>query len=386
MLDALRSDTASEQQAPQTEIARLNKIINALMDRAERSTRVQGSDFSMFQTTIMLEDQVRRRTEELEAVIRENERIHTALSESEAKFRGLVNQSLVGILTVEENQITYTNPKFAEMFGYSVEEVLHLTPVDFATSSARHIVAEQMRRRMSGEAAHVEYVFDGLQKNGSVMDIECHSSVMVRGGKAVLISLLINVTERARAEREVRALQHQLREQAIHDPLTGLYNRLPVNEFFDRELSKAKRHQRPISVVMGDLDHFKSVNDTYGHMAGDEGLKLFAGLTRNFYRASDICCRYGGEEFLLLLPDMPLEVACERTEQLRQAFSESTIVYGSSLIHLTASFGIAAFPQHGETRDSLIAAADRALYAAKDCGRNQVKRCSIPSPHELLCE
>jgi diguanylate cyclase (GGDEF)-like protein/PAS domain S-box-containing protein len=377
MHDAPHSDCASADETLRAEIVRLNKIVNALMDRAERSTRVQGSDFSMFQTTIMLQDQVRRRTEELEAASHENEKIYRALQESEARFRGMVSQSLVGIAIVEDGRITYANPKLAEMFGNSVEEILHCSLLDIATESDKQIVAEQIRRRLNGEASHVVYTFHGLCKNGAVIDIECHSSVMEIGGKTLFIDLMIDVTERVRAEREVRALQDQLREQAIHDPLTGLYNRLPLNEFFDRELSLAERQRQPISTVMGDLDHFKIVNDTYGHLAGDEVLRVFSDLIRHSYRASDIFCRYGGEEFLILLPGTALEVACERTERLREALDVTSVVFGTSTIHVTASFGVAAFPQHGQTRDVLIAAADRALYAAKDCGRNQIKSYSV---------
>jgi diguanylate cyclase (GGDEF)-like protein/PAS domain S-box-containing protein len=377
MPDAPHSGSASGDETLRAEIVRLNKIVKALMDRAERSTRVQGSDFSMFQTTIMLEDQVRRRTEELESASRENERITRALRESEVRFRGLVSQSLVGIAIIEDDRFTYANPKLAEMFGYSVEEILHCGLLDIATESDRPIVAEHARRRLSGEVDHVSYVFRGMCKNGAAIDIECHSSVMEMGEKQLFIDLMIDVTERIRAEREVRALQDQLREQAIHDPLTGLYNRLPLNEFFDRELSRAKRDGQPISTVMGDLDHFKMVNDTYGHLAGDQVLRVFSALIRHSYRASDIFCRYGGEEFLILLPGTALDVACERTEHLRKALDAASVVYGTSTIHVTASFGVATFPQHGQTRDALIAAADRALYAAKDCGRNQIKSYSV---------
>ena len=360
------------------EIVRLNKIVKALMDRVERSTRVQGSDFSMFQTTIMLEDQVRRRTEELEAASRENERITRVLRESEARFRGMVSQSLVGIAIIEGVRITYANPKLAEMFGYSVEEILHRSLLDIATESDRVVVAEHARRRLNGEADSVGYLFRGMRKNGAAIDIECHSSIMEMGGKALFIDLMIDVTERVRTEREVQALQNQLLEQAIHDPLTGLYNRLPLNEFFDRDLSLAERQGQPISTVMGDLDHFKVVNDTYGHLAGDEVLRVFSDLIRHSYRTSDIYCRYGGEEFLILLPGTAQEVACERTEHLREALDATSVVFGTSSIHVTASFGVATFPQHGQTREALIAAADRALYAAKDCGRNQIKSYSAP--------
>src|SRR5579863_3231063 len=116
--------TAADEHVLRAEIIRLNKVNEALMDRAERSTRVQGSDYGMFQTTIMLEELVRQRTDELQTALRENERITNALRESEAKFRGLVNQSLVGIAIIENGRFTYANARLAEMYGYSTEEIL----------------------------------------------------------------------------------------------------------------------------------------------------------------------------------------------------------------------------------------------------------------------
>jgi diguanylate cyclase (GGDEF)-like protein/PAS domain S-box-containing protein len=367
------SRPSPEEEELRAEIFRLRKINNALMDRAERSTKVQGSDFGMFQTTIMLEDQVRRRTEELETALHENERINAALRESEGRFHGLVNQSLAGIAIIEEGRISYANARLAEMFGYSEEELLSLRPIDMAARFDRTLVAHQIRRRLSGEIDRVSYIFHGLRKNGAVLDIECHSSVMEIRGRAVLINLMIDVTERVRAEHEVLALQEQLHEQAIRDALTGLYNRLPLNEFFDREMSLAKRHSRPISIVMADIDHFKAVNDTFGHLAGDEVLRVFASLIRNSYRASDICCRYGGEEFLVLLPGMTHETARSRTELLREALAAASIAYGESSICVTATFGIATYPQHADTREALIAIADQALYEGKREGRNLVR-------------
>ena len=361
------------QEELRAEIARLGRVNNALMDRAERSTRLHGSDFGVFQTTLMLENQVRRRTEELEAAFRENERINRVLRESEAKFRGLVNQSLVGIAIIEDGRFAHANPRMAQIFGYAEEEMLSLAPADTAAGADRQLVDEQIRRRLSGEVDQVSYLFHGLRKDGNVIDVECHSSVMEANGKKVLISLMMDVTERLRAERAVQALQDQLREQAIRDPLTGLYNRLPLNEFFDRELTLAKRRGQPVSIVMADLDHFKKVNDAFGHLGGDEILRGFGGLIRGSYRTSDIHCRYGGEEFLVLLPDMSHDIACERTERLRQSAAANPMVYGGFAIQVTATFGVATFPQHGETRDALIAAADGALYAGKKCGRNQVR-------------
>ena len=376
MVEAELQIPAVDEAALRAEIARLNKVAKALMDRAERSTKVEGSDFSMFQTAIMLEDQVRRRTTELEAALTENERINHALRESEARFRGLVSQSLVGIAMIEDGKLTYANPKLALMFGYSEQEIIQLGLLDLAAPAARPVVAEQMRRRLSGEVDRVEYAFQGQRKDGTTLDIEAHSSVMDLAGKRALISLLLDITERTQAAREVQKLQEQLREQAIHDSLTGLYNRQRLGEFFERELQLAKRRRHSVSVVMADLDHFKVVNDQYGHRCGDEVLKIFSDLIRRTYRASDFSCRYGGEEFLILLPDVTHKSACERTEHLRSAIENTPVDFDGSTVRVTASFGVATYPRDGETADELIAAADHALYAAKRGGRNQIQSAS----------
>lgn len=360
------------------EIVRLNKIIRALMDRAERSTSVQGSDFSLFQTAVMLEEQVRSRTAELEIALHENQKINRALRESEAKFRILVNQSLIGIIIVEDGKLSYANAKFTDIFGYSDEESQALGLLDLVIESDRPLVAENIRKRLSGEADQVAYAFRGLRKDGKVVDIESYGSVMHTGGKLLLVSLIMDITERTRAEREVQALQERLREQSTHDALTGLYNRRYLEETLGRELISAERHGHPVSVIMGDLDHFKAVNDRYGHLAGDEVLRVFGGLMKQHARGSDIYCRYGGEEFLLVLPQMAEDNAIERAEQLRSAMAAAPVLYGATPITVTASFGVATFPRDGRIGDDLIAAADSALYAAKAAGRNRVNVSSGP--------
>jgi PAS domain S-box-containing protein len=294
--------SAQDQPDEPAEVARLNKIIASLMDRAERNTSAQVSDFGMFQATIMLEERVRRRTAELEAALRENEKTSRALRESEAKFRGLVSQSLVGIVLIEDGRFSYSNAKFDEIFGYSAEEVRGMGPLDTAVESDRGLVAEYLDERLSGESGQLDYAFHGLRKNGAVIDVECHSSVMNVGNRSLIISLIMDISERTRAERAVQVLQEELREQSTHDALTGLYNRRFLDESFGRELLLAKRGGHPVSVIMGDLDHFKAVNDRHGHLAGDEVLRVFGTLLTNNARASDIACRYGGEEFLLVLP------------------------------------------------------------------------------------
>ena len=181
--------------------------------------------------------------------------------------------------------------------------------------------------------------------------------------------------ELERRVAEIHALQSLLQEQAIRDPLSGLYNRRYLDETLDRELARALREDYPVSIVMGDIDHFKKLNDTYGHQAGDEVIRLAARSLREQARASDIICRFGGEEFLLVLPGMTLENAVERVNAWRQKFSEERLSFGGFELSATMSFGIASFPAHGNAAERLIAAADQALYLAKKNGRNSVEHC-----------
>ncbi|MDR3724943.1 MAG: sensor domain-containing diguanylate cyclase [Terracidiphilus sp.] len=372
MADSPPLSPSSIEPALRAEIERLNKITNALMDRAERSTQAQASEFAIFQSHILFDRQIHLRTAELEAAFRENQKVYQALKESESRFRGLVNQSLVGIAIIEDSRFSYANPKLASMFGYTVDEILQRSLNDILPPLGPQAITEHIQSHFCGDCGNSAFCFQGRRNDGSLFEAESHASVMEMDGKSVLICMMTDITERMKEQRQILALQQQLSEQAIHDPLTGLYNRLPLNEFFDREIHAATRKKRPISVIFADLDHFKNVNDTFGHQAGDEALKAFGQLLLSSCRASDICCRYGGEEFLVLLPDMPLDRAFTLTNRIRAHLEKIPLHSGDAEFHLTASFGIAAFPIHGRSRDALITAADHALYAAKHSGRNRV--------------
>jgi diguanylate cyclase len=168
-------------------------------------------------------------------------------------------------------------------------------------------------------------------------------------------------------------LRESLRLQSIRDPLTDLYNRRYMEESLDRELRRAARREQQLSVLMIDVDHFKKFNDAFGHEAGDVLLRELGRLFRSQLRGDDIACRYGGEEFTLILPEANLASAVERAEQLCRIVSASAFQYrGRPLPPSTISIGVACCPQHATAREPLLQAADRALYRAKEEGRNRV--------------
>jgi diguanylate cyclase (GGDEF)-like protein len=169
------------------------------------------------------------------------------------------------------------------------------------------------------------------------------------------------------------SLRNTLRHQSTVDPLTSLYNRRFFDESLKRELARAQRSQSACSVVMIDLDHFKRVNDTYGHEGGDLVLKAASYAIQQRVRASDVVCRYGGEELVVMLPDCTAEEAEKCAEEIRSSLSGIVIEHsGQTISGITASFGVAQWPGHGNSDRDLVSAADRALYAAKKNGRNKV--------------
>jgi diguanylate cyclase (GGDEF)-like protein len=168
-------------------------------------------------------------------------------------------------------------------------------------------------------------------------------------------------------------LRETLREQAIRDPLTRLFNRRFLEESLERELQLAARRKQSIAVLFLDLDHFKRFNDNFGHDAGDLVLQSLADLFRNFFRATDICCRYGGEEFAIILPESSAEDAAVRADALRSQVKNLRLQYKKQpLGPLTLSVGVAAFPEHGSTSHGLLKIADQCLYESKARGRDVV--------------
>jgi diguanylate cyclase (GGDEF)-like protein/PAS domain S-box-containing protein len=258
--------------------------------------------------------------------------------------------------------------------GYSREELLTMSVKDIETEFTESQVLEFKAQILQNGEGRFESTH--RRKDDTTYPVEVIAKI-VEIGKPYMLSIVRDITERKLVEAEVQQLQEQLKEQALHDPLTGLYNRRYLEESMGREIIRAERYGRPIGIVMCDIDHFKRVNDTYGHLVGDEVLKAFAELLRTNSRGSDIVCRFGGEEFLLLFPDMPTDIAYQRAEEVRASLAAQQI--GESIVRVTASFGVAAFPVDGKTQDALISAVDTAMYQAKKAGRNRVV---VASAHE----
>jgi diguanylate cyclase (GGDEF)-like protein len=174
---------------------------------------------------------------------------------------------------------------------------------------------------------------------------------------------------------DIEQLKNRIREQSIRDPLTNLYNRRFLNEFMERELALARRNQKPLAVVMLDLDHFKQLNDQFGHQTGDKVIEMVAKHLLRQSRRTDILFRYGGEEFLVILPNTNATQARHLAENWRVHVEQAQVLAKHQAVNITLSAGVACYPEQGTTAFNLIQAADEALYQAKAAGRNQVVMC-----------
>jgi len=206
----------------------------------------------------------------------------------------------------------------------------------------------------------------------------------LRGNKLLVTTLTLQYENQALVEKisisnsKLLDYSKTLYQQSTHDSLTGLFNRRYLDETLARELQYAIRERQTLCVAMLDLDFFKSFNDTYGHAAGDEMLKFVGALMNNTFRKSDICCRFGGEEFLVILVNADTTFAEDRLDHFRQVVKQGIVTFqGKVLPPMTVSIGIAEAPRQGASVEDIIHAADIALYSAKKAGRDRIERASV---------
>ncbi len=228
-----------------------------------------------------------------------------------------------------------------------------------------------------GEPSPVDYVCVPMMAQGQALGVVSIQSDLSPSGEPrceleAKRNLVVTVADHLALALANLQLREVLRQQSIRDALTGLLNRRYLDEMLERETRRALRNGTSIGIIMVDIDRFKSFNDMYGHEAGDAVLQHMGKLLKSHVRDEDVACRFGGEEFVVVLPGAPLETACERAEQLRQDAERMSVrVGGQSLPSLTLSLGVAVFPANGESGDAVIQAADAALYRAKRGGRNR---------------
>lgn len=274
-------------------------------------------------------------------------------------------------VTDAEGRFVYINPAYAHMLGYRAEELIGRSPAEAMLQEHAALFSQAFTRGSPGESNTYETYLrcaDGNQIYALLTSVSRWRDRTMVGN----VMLVTDLTERKRKEDEREELIAQLEQLAAIDELTGIYNRRYFFAVGDRELKRARRYRRPLSVIMLDIDHFKRVNDTYGHAAGDRVLRAVAECCRKGIREIDILGRYGGEEFGILVQEADVSSAKAIAERLRECVISSPVAVDHRSVAVTVSLGVAQMSDDVDDLAMLISRADAALYRAKQLGRNRV--------------
>jgi diguanylate cyclase (GGDEF)-like protein/PAS domain S-box-containing protein len=313
---------------------------------------------------------------------------------TEARLLSMVNASGDSFWESDaERRFVHISDNMCRMMGYAREELRGRSVLEFMTPEYKAEVTRHAKNRSVGDnpLAHtgpLRHEGEFFRKDGSRLWIETVSVPVFDddGTHIGYFGITRDTSERKRAEqalrdanqqlevqlRHIQELHEQMREQAIRDDLTGVHNRRHFVAVAEHELERARQHGATLSLVMMDVDHFKHVNDAYGHLTGDVALKAVGSMLSATTRVGDLACRLGGEEFAVLLMGMGHEGAVERAETWRATLAEMTILADGTALKLTASFGVATFPEQAGSLVELMKVADTRMYRAKSLGRDRV--------------
>ena len=266
-----------------------------------------------------------------------------------------------GILLCESS-ILYSNPSFEKLSGYSGKDLLLKKFADLLNESDAEVFYTNIDKLLVQKKLYVDQELQLINKKGKIIWIRIKTSLIKNTDKTLFLNIITNISKE-KLEYE------KLSNIAYFDALTGIYNRRKFNELFLNEYRRAKRYERNLCGIFFDIDHFKKINDTYGHDIGDRVLQELSGLVQVHVRETDYFARWGGEEFVILLPETDVKSALTLAEHIRSHIVENSF---TKVGKVTASFGVTQL-RGQEQQKSFIKRLDTALYQAKQEGRN----CSI---------
>jgi diguanylate cyclase (GGDEF)-like protein/PAS domain S-box-containing protein len=334
---------------------------------------------------------LRARVAELEGIEAKHSLMEAALRESVARYRTLFDEVPVALYrTTPDGRYMDANPAMVRIAGYPDREALLFT----SSVELYSRTEDRLRWKAMMEEREIvqDFEFQLRRSDGGTIWVK-NTARAVKDGNGEVICYegsMEEITQRKNAQdaleqaneglsaqlAAIAHLQEQLREQAIRDHLTTLFNRRYLEEILTQELAKAERKNYAVSLIMLDIDYFKQINDTNGHRAGDQALRSLGAYILSSIRRGDIACRFGGDEFVIVMPEATVSQAYERAEALRLGVRERVKVGSDNSEPVTISEGIAAYPVNGSTGEELLRAADQALFAAKARGRNRAVAAS----------
>ncbi|QZY54160.1 histidine kinase N-terminal 7TM domain-containing diguanylate cyclase [Crassaminicella profunda] len=296
--------------------------------------------------------------------VSKRKQLEKALQASEEKYRNVSEFANDGIVIVQNGKVQYVNKKLLEMIEYGYEEVVNYSFESFIIPKFRDKINEKYRKKIAGEDVKAQYETILLCKSGKLLDVEVNSALMNYNGSIAILGYIRDITERKRAEEA-------LRELATKDPLTKLFNRRHFFTLGTDKFERSVKEQHPIWAMMIDIDHFKKVNDQYGHAIGDQVICAVAEMIMHSIRNCDMVGRYGGEEFAVLLPAIEIDEAQALAEKIRKNIMDTAVNTAKGEVFVTISLGLANRMME-DSVDKLFDRADQALYMAKQSGRNKV--------------
>jgi len=353
----------------EADLQRLKKINEALIERAESGEESQPSDFGIFQSAVQLEDQVRGRTVALDRALRQLEEVNRALRESRAELRAIFDlmPNPVSISTPADGTLVGVSRSFAESFGLDPDAMIgrRTGPADLGLWPAEEERARFLAAMESGgQGRVVDFPVEFRRPDGGVVHLVISARMLEAEGRGLLLTEYHDVTEATRSTR-------RLRDLAEHDPLTGLPNRMLVLDRLLREVEVAGNGGSRLAVCYLDLDGFKTVNDRYGHRAGDFVLAQAGLRMSGQVRGSDTVGRLGGDEFAMVLTGISGPAECEAIlRRTLEAIAEP--FQGEGFVGcISVSAGYTLYPEDDAAPEELLEHADQALYRAKQEGKNR---------------
>jgi diguanylate cyclase (GGDEF)-like protein/PAS domain S-box-containing protein len=293
-----------------------------------------------------------------------------ALRESEEMSRSMLENAAMGMYLLQDKKFIYVNPNFENIIGYGSQELLGREALGYTHPDDRDTVRTKAVENLKGISS-LPYEFRMMRKDGRLIWVmERVAPIRYKGKRAVLASFM-DITERKKAEDALVEARNALEHLAMHDPLTGILNRRAILDILLRELPRAKRQGTGLAIGICDIDHFKSINDTYGHPVGDEVLCGLVRIMQSNLRQYDLLGRLGGEEFLVITPGIQEDDVVPLYQRLLSGVAETTLPTKSESLSITISIGVKIW-RGEENPDEVLKAADDALYDAKKSGRNRV--------------
>ncbi len=319
-------------------------------------------------------------------VTERRQKVRMYLKESEEKYRVLSAQAAEGLIIAQGQppRIIKANYAICRMLGYELSEIIAMPPSKVKMlihSDDRSLFFERYKKRVVGEnGIPKRYEIRAVAKDKSVRWLEVSSSRIDLHGRPSVQAVFVDITDRKKTEEKLASLNEELlasnrrlRQLALRDSHTGLYNHRYLGEIIETELSRSERHVKPLSVLMLDIDYFKSINDVYGHQFGDLILKQFAKLLRRNLRSYDTVARFGGEEFVVILEDTPRERAVSLAQRLLSDINVYLFGNKTHNIRLKISIGVSSYPDDKVIKGmDLVDLADKVLNKAKEDGGNRV--------------